>query len=192
MEQLLSHLDAAYSLARWLTRNRHDAEDIVQEAYLRAFKFFDSFDGADSRNWLLTIVRNTYYTSLKRSRTGAPGVEFNEEIHSASIQEITPETILMRRLDGNLVWQALEGLPAAFREVMILREVEGKSYREIANIANVPIGTVMSRLARARKRLQRSLARVAECRIAKGELGIMRGATYLLRVKEPTLNECSS
>jgi RNA polymerase sigma-70 factor (ECF subfamily) len=171
MEQLLSHLDAARSLARWLTRNSHDAEDIVQEAYLRAFKFFGSFNGVDSRNWILTIVRNTYYTSLKRNRTGKVGVEFDEHIHSSHIERITPESILIRRADGQSVWEALEGLPAAFREIVILREIDGMSYKEIATLANLPIGTVMSRLARARKRLQTSLAKLAGHRIGKRRHG---------------------
>lgn len=167
MEQLLSHLDAAHRLARWLTRNRNEADDIVQEAYLRAFRFFGSFNGADSRNWILTIVRNTYYTSLKRNRNGLAGVEFDEETHSPNLEEINPETILIRRADGQLVWEALDGLPEAFREVVILREIDGMSYKEIATIANVPIGTVMSRLARARKRLQRSLVKLAGRRVGK-------------------------
>ena len=148
----MPHLDAAYNLARWLTRNETDAEDVVQEATLRAFKAFDGFRGGDGRAWLLTIVRHTCYTWLRQNRAHELATEFNEETHS--VESVNPETLLLARADTQLVRQALEALPVEFREVIILRELEGLAYKEIARIADVPVGTVMSRLARARKRLQ--------------------------------------
>jgi RNA polymerase sigma factor (sigma-70 family) len=154
---VLPHLGAAYNLARWLTGNDTDAEDVVQEAYLRALKFFSGFHGTDGRAWLLMIVRNTCYTWLQRNRAHVPTDSFDEEVHSFECKIANPETILLQRADNQLLRQALEELPVEFREVMVLRELEELSYREIANIAHVPIGTVMSRLARARKRLQQSL-----------------------------------
>jgi len=149
---VLPHLDAAYNLARWLVRNGADAEDLAQEAVLRAFKFFGGFHGGDGRAWLLTIVRNTCYTWLQQNRAHEPVAPFDEEIHGA--QGTNPETILLEGADRQALKQALEELPVEFREAVILRELEGLSYKEIANIADVPVGTVMSRLARARKRLQ--------------------------------------
>lgn len=154
-QTVIPHLDAAYNLARWLTHDETNAEDVVQEAYLRAFKFFDGFHGTNGRAWLLTIVRNTCYTWLQQNRAHELAIEFNEELHSG--EGTNPETILLENADKQLLKQALEELPVEFREVMILRELEGFSYLEIAAIADVPIGTVMSRLARARKRLQTCL-----------------------------------
>ena len=148
----MPHLDAAYNLARWLTRNDTDAEDVVQEASLRAFKAFAGFRGGDGRVWLLTIVRHTCYTWLRQHRAHELTTEFNEETHS--VEHDTPETLLLARADTQLLRQALEALPVEFREVVILRELEGLSYKEIAGIADIPVGTVMSRLARARKRLE--------------------------------------
>jgi RNA polymerase sigma factor (sigma-70 family) len=156
-EAVLPHLAAAYNVARWLTRNDHDAEDVVQEAYVRALKFFGGFHGGNSRAWLLAIVRNTCYTWLQHNRPQDGTTEFDEEIHSLDAEASNPETLLLQTLNNQLLKQALEALPVEFREVVILRELEGLSYKEIADIANVPIGTVMSRLARARKRLQHSL-----------------------------------
>jgi RNA polymerase sigma-70 factor (ECF subfamily) len=149
---VLPHLDAAYNLARWLVRNDDDAEDLAQEAFLRAFKFFGGFHGGNSRAWLLTIVRNTCYTWLQQNRAHEVLTLFDEELHS--VQDANPETILLESVDRQMLRQALEELPVEFREVVILRELEGLSYKEIANIVDVPVGTVMSRLARARKRLQ--------------------------------------
>lgn len=149
---VVPHLGAAYNLSRWLTRNDTDAQDVVQEAYLRAFKFFGSYHGGDSRSWLLTIVRNTCYTWLQQNRARELTTEFDEEIHST--ESGNPETLLLEGANKQLLKQALEELPVAFREVVILRELEGLSYKEIADITDVPVGTVMSRLARARKRLQ--------------------------------------
>ena len=154
-EQTISpHLDAAYNLARWMTRNEHDAQDVVQEAYLRAFKFFDSFLGADARAWLLTIVRNVCYTWLQQNRPHEPVAMFDEEIHSRDSDSLNPATLVLQSADQELIRYALEQLPAPFREVVVLRELEGLSYREIADIVRIPTGTVMSRLARARERLK--------------------------------------
>ncbi len=154
---VLPHLDAAYNLARWLTRNDRDAEDVVQESYLRAFKFFDSFHSTDARSWLLTIVRNTYYTLMQQQRAHEVVTPFDEEIHSIDPEDRSPEELLLQSINRQLIKDAIEDLPVEFREVIVLRELEGLSYKEIANIAAIPLGTVMSRLARARKRLQHYL-----------------------------------
>jgi RNA polymerase sigma-70 factor (ECF subfamily) len=153
-QAVLPHLDAAYNLARWLTRNDHDAEDAVQEAYLRAFQFFGSFHGVEGRAWLLAIVRNTCYTLLERNRSRQPAATFDEEKHSGSGAVPCPEAQLLRQEEQLLLRQALEELPPEFREVIVLRDLEGLSYKEISDISRIPLGTVMSRLARARERLQ--------------------------------------
>src|SRR5213594_698874 len=145
---VLPHMDAAYNLARWLTRNDHDAEDLVQEAYLRALKAFDGFRGGDGRAWLLTIVRNTCYTWLRQNRMEDLTEVYDEEIHTVKRDSSNPETLLLASADAQLLRQALEELPVEFREVLVLRELEGMSYREIADLMSVPVGTVMSRLAR--------------------------------------------
>ena len=155
-QAVLPHLDAAYNLARWLTRNDADAQDVVQEAALRAFKFFGGFRGGDARAWLLTIVRNACYTWLQKNRAHELATAFDEEAHGVTGDN--PETLLLEKVDSQSLKQALEELPAEFREVVILRELEGLSYKEIAGVACVPVGTVMSRLARARKRLQLRLS----------------------------------
>src|SRR5215472_8975534 len=148
-EVTLPHMTAAYNLARWLTRNEHDAQDVVQEAYLRAFQFFGGFHGTDGRAWLLAIVRNTCYTWLQQNRGRAATVTFDEAIHSSADLSIRPDRALLQGEDRQLVRQALEELPLEFREVLVLRELEGLSYKAIAIIAGIPPGTVMSRLARA-------------------------------------------
>jgi RNA polymerase sigma factor (sigma-70 family) len=153
---VLPHLDAAYNLARWLTRNDHDAEDVVQEAYLRAYKFFGGFHGGDGRSWLLAIVRNTCHTWLRQNRRRELTTDL-EKIPDIECHKPNPETTLLQSVDYQMLRQALEALPVEFREVVILRELEGLSYKEIADIADLPLGTVMSRLARARKRLQQYL-----------------------------------
>jgi RNA polymerase sigma factor (sigma-70 family) len=159
-EVILPHMDAAYNLARWLARNDHDAEDLVQESYLRAFKFFGSFHGANARGWLLTIVRNTCYTWFRENRTEELTTSFNEEIHSTEADPFDPQKLLLQRESSQLLKQALEELPLEFREVLVLRELEGLSYKEIAVIADIPPGTVMSRLARARTRLKQCLSKL--------------------------------
>jgi RNA polymerase sigma factor (sigma-70 family) len=156
-EAVLPHLDAAYNLARWLTRNTQDAEDVVQEAYLRAFRFFGGFHGGNARTWLLKIVRNTCYTWLHQNRVHRATDLFDEQIHTVVAESRSPETLLLQKADCQLLKQALEELPAAFREVLILIELEGLSYKEIAEVLGIPIGTVMSRLARARHRIRQSL-----------------------------------
>jgi RNA polymerase sigma-70 factor, ECF subfamily len=155
---VLPHLDAAYNLARWLTRNEHDADDVVQEACLRAFRFFGGFRGGDSRAWLLAIVRNACYDWLRRHRPAEAVTPFDEERHAAVEEGPTPEDLLLERSDQLRLRQALEALPVAWREVLILRELEGLSYKEIADVAGIKVGTVMSRLARARAGLQQQLA----------------------------------
>jgi RNA polymerase sigma factor (sigma-70 family) len=157
-QAILPHFDAAYNLARWLTREGHDAEDVVQEAYLRAYKFFDRFHGGDGRAWLLAIVRNTCYTWLKHNRPGESATSLDEEKHGEANPAASPERVLVQRENVQMLRQALERLPPEFREVIVLRELEGLSYKDIAGIAGVPVGTVMSRLARGRKRLEQELA----------------------------------
>jgi len=155
---ILPHLDAAYNLARWLMRNGTDAEDLVQEACLRAWRSFAGFRGGDGRSWLLTIVRSTCYTWLRENRRQSLAVEFNEDLDSEDVEVPEAERLLVESSGRETLEKALQELPAEFREAIILRELEGLSYKEISEIANVPVGTVMSRLARARARLQISLA----------------------------------
>ena len=156
-ETIMPHLDAAYNLARWLTRNEHDAEDVAQDAVLRAFKFFDGFRGGNSRAWLLSIVRNTAYTWLQKNRKHEIATVFSEEKHDVEDLASNPEVLLLKTADHQEIMRAVEQLPVEFREVIILRELEGMSYKEIAKLSYVLLGTVMSRLARARKQLQQSL-----------------------------------
>jgi RNA polymerase sigma-70 factor, ECF subfamily len=151
-EQLvLPHVDAAFNLARWLLRRREDAEEVAQEALLRACRFFRGFHGGDARAWLLQIVRNTCYSWLKQNRPRELMVEFDEELHPQPVA--TPESIAIGNEDRERVSRALETLPPRFREVLVLRELEGCSYKEIAAITSIPIGTVMSSLSRARRQL---------------------------------------
>ncbi len=149
-QAVLPHLDAAYNLARWLTRNDQDAQDVVQEASLRAFKYWKGFSGRDSRSWLLAIVRNTFY-SWVRQRSVQPELTETGEIDEVDDAVPNPESLLLQNASRDMLKAALDDLPAEFREAIVLREMEGLSYKEIADIAGVPIGTVMSRLARARK-----------------------------------------
>jgi RNA polymerase sigma-70 factor (ECF subfamily) len=155
---VLPHLDAAYNLARWLTRNDADAEDVVQEAYLRAFRFFGGFHGEDGRAWLLGIVRNTSYTWMQRNRSPELNMSLDDEVHDVKSDDLNPEALLLRKADAEVLRHAVEELPLEFREVLVLRELDEMSYKQIAAVADLPLGTVMSRLSRARKRLQQILA----------------------------------
>ena len=168
------HMDAAYNLARWLTRNDHDAEDVVQEALLRAFKFYDGFRGPDARSWILKIVRNTCFTWLQTNRP--------TEIVAADIDELSdtsplfacssamddPETAALRKTEADQVDEAIASISPTFREIIVLREIEGLSYKEIASVIDAPIGTVMSRLARARSEIRRALVRASDPGNRKG------------------------
>jgi len=152
-ECVLPYLDAAHNLAHYLLRDPYEAEDAVQEAFLRAIRHFDGFRGVDGRAWLLSIVRNACFTQLRRRRSGGDKVEFDEEMHSLEKEESEPEADLSSTIAAESVREALSQLAVEFREVMVLRELEGLSYKEIAQVAGVPMGTVMSRLARGRKQL---------------------------------------
>ena len=154
---ILPHLDAAYNLARWLTGNDTDAQDVVQEASLRALKFFNGFRGDNARGWLLTIVRRTCYTWLSRNRKHVPLTDFEENEIDIEDTAVNADALINRSSDAQLVRAALEKLPVEFREIIVWREMEGFSYKEISDTAGIPIGTVMSRLARARKHLQQLL-----------------------------------
>ena len=155
---MLPHLDAAHNLAKWLLRNEQDAQDVVQEAFLRAFKSFGGFHGSNGRAWLLTIVRNTSYTLLKKKRVADLTTPFDEEIHASGDESVSAATILESREDTELIKEAMDEVPAEFREILTLRHQEDLSYKEIADIAQIAPGTVMSRLARARAKLKECLA----------------------------------
>ena len=157
--EVLPHLDAAYNLARFLMRNDQDADDVVQEAWLRAFRLFESFHGDNSRAWFLHIVRNTAFTFFKRSRSDEANAVFDEALHSGQTPKMDPGLMLDQSQDRETVRAAIEKLPPDFREAIALRELEDCSYQEIADIAGVPIGTVMLRLARARHQLQMILSK---------------------------------
>jgi RNA polymerase sigma-70 factor (ECF subfamily) len=152
---VLCHMDSAFNLARWFTRNPDEAKDLAQEALLRAFKAFDRFEGADGRVWLLTIVRNLYYSSI--SRKTEEHACFDEQIHSSPEGSADPESVLLKTMDAEAVRKGIEELPVEFREPLVMRELEGLSYKEIAAVLDVPMGTVMSRLSRARDYLRQSL-----------------------------------
>jgi RNA polymerase sigma-70 factor (ECF subfamily) len=155
---LAEHLDSAYNLARYLMRNGTEAEDAVQSAYVRAISHFAGFRGGDGRAWLLTIVRNTCYDRLRKLSATRQDTDFDETVHSGSRQKADPEKALLLEERRELVRKSLAELPAESREVLILRELEQLSYREIADIAGIPVGTVMSRLSRARQRLQHAVS----------------------------------
>jgi len=154
---VVPYLDAAYNLARWLTRDDADAQDVVQEAMLRALRYFDSFHGADARVWLLAIVRNTFYTLRARHAPETARDPLDDESHPLVDPQPSPETVALLAVDVGSLQEALARLPAAWREVLVLRELEECSYKEIAAITGQKIGTVMSRLARARERLREEL-----------------------------------
>ena len=163
-EVFMPHLVDAFRLARWLAGSRADAEDIVQEASLRAFKSIRGFGGGDSRAWALTIVRNTSYSWLAKNRPHAvvltedlaPGAR--DRIDQSSAEGGTPETVLLAKIEAEEIRKAVGGLPIPFREVLVLREIHGLDYRAIAEVSAIPIGTVMSRLARARKLLMTTIS----------------------------------
>src|ERR1700719_1171683 len=155
---MLPHLDAAHNLAKWLLRNEQDAQDVVQEAFLRAFKSFGGFHGSNGKAWLLTIVRNTSYTLLKKNRVADLTTTFDEEIHASDDESVTAATILERSEDVELIKNAMDDLPGEVREIVTLRYQEDLSYKEIADIAQIPPGTIMSRLPRARGKLKERLA----------------------------------
>jgi RNA polymerase sigma-70 factor (ECF subfamily) len=158
-ESVLPHLNAAYNLARWLTRNGHDAEDIVQESYLRALRSFDGFQrGNDGRAWLLQIVRNTWRTWMRKNRPHEILPDFKEDARSVLAAGLDPEAALLKKADSQVVRKAIEEISSAYREVLILRELEGLSYKQIALIIDAPLGTVMSRLSRAREELHARLS----------------------------------
>jgi RNA polymerase sigma-70 factor (ECF subfamily) len=157
MALFIVHLDAAYNLARWLMRDETEAEDMVQEAYVRVASHCAGFRGGDGRAWPLTIVRNSCYDRLRQKGASDRNTDFDEELHSAGRQAPNPETALLLAERSELVKKSLAQLPAEYREVLILRELEQLSYREIADIAGIPLGTVMSRISRARQQLQRTL-----------------------------------
>ena len=154
---IMPHMDAAYNLARWLAGNDTDAQDVTQEACLRAFKFFGGFRGGDSRSWLLRIVRNSFYDWLKQQRRTELATPFDEQVHDTAAVSPAPDAALLEKADKEMVHQTLEALPVEYREVLVMRELEGLSYKEIADVAKLPIGTVMSRLARAREQLRQGL-----------------------------------
>jgi len=162
---VMPHLDAAYNLARWLVRDPHAAEDVVQDAYLRAFRYFDSFRGGDARPWLLGIVRNTCYTWLQDAKRSPEQVEFDEDIEMDESAEVTiamgrsesPEALLLKKAERAEINAAIRSLPITFREVIILREIEEMPYDRIASIMSIPVGPVMPRLSRARSMLREAL-----------------------------------
>jgi RNA polymerase sigma factor (sigma-70 family) len=155
---VLPHLDSAANLARWILRNRTDAEDVVQEAMLRAYRFFEHFHGENARAWLLQIVRNSCYSWLEKNRPSELMTEFDEEVHQRPVAN--PETLAAQADERQRLILALQSLSPRFREVLTLRELEGCSYKEIGEITGIPIGTVMSTLSRARERLRQTLAGV--------------------------------
>ena len=159
-EMMLPHLNAAYNLARWLARNESDAQDVVQESYLRAFRFFDGYQGGDAKSWLLAIVRNTCHTWRQREKHVASVIPFDEAAHSPSLAAVpSAEQRLLDEARADALRGCIEALPLEYREVLVMRELEEMSYRQIADVAGLAIGTVMSRLSRARRRLEECIGR---------------------------------
>jgi RNA polymerase sigma-70 factor (ECF subfamily) len=154
---MLPHMDAAHNLAKWLLHNKEDAQDVVQEAYLRAFKSFGGFHGSNGRSWLLTIVRNTSYTLMKKNRAVDLTTTFDEQIHVSHYESVSPTTLVEQTENAELVRGAMDRLSVEFREILVLRHLEGLSYKEMGDIAEVAPGTVMSRLAEARGKLKETL-----------------------------------
>jgi RNA polymerase sigma factor (sigma-70 family) len=156
-EVIMPHLAAAYSLARWMTRNPEDAQDIVQEASLRAFRFFSGYHGGNAKAWLLSIVRNTGYTWLRQNRAHDIDTVIDDETFEVAEHAPDPEARLAQSAHQELIRKAMEKIPLEFREIIILRDLEGFSYKEIVEMTGLPMGTVMSRLSRARNRLQKEV-----------------------------------
>lgn len=168
VEQMLLHMDAAYNLARWLVRNSNDAEDVVQESMLRALRYVGGFRGTDIRPWLLAIVRNVSYAWLKSHRPAELLDDSSDELEVSSTldrPDLNPETAAIRHAEKALLNEAISALPVIFREALILRELEELSYREIAQVADIPIGTVMSRLSRARQLLAQAIGAIAQASV---------------------------
>ena len=164
-EVVLPHLDGAYRLARWLTRNDEDAKDVVQEASLRAFRYFGTFTGGSGRAWFFRIVRNTFYGW--RGQDSQVGTDrFDEEQHSSDRSASDPETLLLQTAHATVIERAMGNLPDRLQRLLVLRELEGLSYRELANALEIPIGTVMSRLSRARQALRQALDSEANASLA--------------------------
>ena len=166
---LVAHLDAAYNLARYLMRNETEAEDVVQSAYVRAISHFAGFRGGDGRAWLLMIVRNSCYDLMRKRGPSLQDMDFDEAVHSGERQNPNPETVVLLAERAEVVRKSLAELPADSREVIVLRELEQLSYQEIASIVGIPVGTVMSRLSRARQRLHETLSGYRE----RGEINSM-------------------
>jgi RNA polymerase sigma-70 factor (ECF subfamily) len=158
-EIILPHLNSAYNLARWLTRNEHDAQDVVQESYLRAFRFFDGYHGGEPKAWLLAVVRNTCHTWRRREKRDVTKVLFDEAAHTPDPDTPNAEERLVEATKMNTLRHCIETLPVEFREVLVMRELEEMSYQQVADVAGLPVGTVMSRLSRARKRLEECAGR---------------------------------
>ena len=163
--QILPHLRAGYTLARFLLRAEQDADDVLQESLLRAFRSFDGFRGGDARLWLLAVVRNACWSFLEGKR-GRRESAYEEDAHGqrGPGRDETPEVLLLRSLQQRELEEAVAALSEEHREALVLREVEGLSYKEIAQVARIPIGTVMSRLSRARRQVQAAL-------LARGQAG---------------------
>jgi len=178
-ERLLPYLNSAHNLARWLVRSGADAEDVVQEAYLRALQYAGGFRGGDARAWLLTIVRNTAYKWLRKTRAYEPVEQFDEDIHTSGADASSPERLLLQNADGRLVEKALSQLSVRFREILVLRELEGLSYKEIADVMGVPMGTVMSTLSRARDRFRQAVVDLVGLVPATRHPGILESAERL-------------
>jgi RNA polymerase sigma factor (sigma-70 family) len=174
-QSLLGWLDDAYNLARWLLHDDQEAQDAVQDAFMRVMRYAGGFRGGDRRAWLLAIVRNVCYTQLSRSRVAASNVVFDEEEHQGASPAANPETAALASVDRAALMRALEALPLEYREAIVMREMEGLSYKAIAGAAGVPIGTVMSRLARARERLRLALSARAGEPGKPGRPGDVRG-----------------
>lgn len=185
---VLPHLDAAYGLARRLMRNQLDAEDMVQESFLRAFRYFASFHGSDARAWVLTIVRNTCFSRLRSNRARQYSTEFDENLLAPDPGAPNPEDLAWLNHGGNVVRKAIEKLPENLRTVLMLREIDGMSYKEIADSTGMPAGTVMSSLSRARTRLRRDLIGLSS---GNSSRDLRRAVAAVLQVSKVARNRIS-